>query len=259
MGIASDISSKNQRKKKDIAKKETNLKGENFEININNVPKYSDDPFVFDHHDDKEDDESEENEGQEEKVEAKEYFGNEKPHKGNPMTKWVVILIIILVTLIVYQNYSYILSFFNISDNQTDDSLEMESPYDNDYATETQTQEEVDNSTPEESTSDQPINDTSATTTAIDRSALKISVLNGNGISGSAKTVKVDLETAGYSVLNVGNALKFSYANTAIYYNTDKIVEAEELKDVLSNRTCDLHENSGVAGNYDIVVVVGTN
>ena len=288
MGIANDISPKKQKKthlsgeapastvggspteREANSKKNTKVEGENFEININNVPKYADDPFVFDHHEEEAENpdtfrkeagvptegvDKEKNEP-ENLSEQKEYFGDQGKKKGNPMTKWVVFLIIILVLLLVYQNYSYIEGFFNSEiDSKTEESNES-SLYENDYTTETlDTTEENESITDESETNEESTTSSIAT----DRASLNISVLNGNGISGSAKEVKTMLESVGFSISHVGNALKFSYVNTNIYYNNGKVTEAEDLKNALLNRTCELFENSSVTGNYDMVVVVGMN
>lgn len=262
MGIANDISPKNKKVKRDITKNNAKIGGENFERNINNVPKYSDDPFIFDHDEfQKTDDEAYEE--KDNKLESPEK-GAEKDSissakKGNPMTKWVIILVLVLISLLVYQNYSFISNIFSSNDN----IQESDSPntvYDNDYESkidDTGSIEKEENSTTESVSNE--LSDSLNTASAIDRSSLKISVLNGNGITSSAKEVKTILEAAGYIVSNVSNALKFSYINTSIYYNVNKLDEAEDLKSVLTNRTCDLYENSSVAGSYDIVVVVGKN
>ena len=259
MGIANDISPKKKSTRKDISKDNSKVAGENFEININNVPKYTDDPFVFDHNE-KQDDtpESEEAEKKEKgkEIEHKEYFGNNGEKKGNPMTKWVVFLIIILILLLLYQNYSFVSGIFSKDKSENAKEVSNESLYENDYTTETlNTTSESD--VAQESATEE---DTATTTTpTIDRASLNISVLNGNGISGSAKEVKTTIESAGFSVSHVGNALKFSYINTEIYYNIGKVTEAEDLKSVITNRIVGISENSSITGNYDMVVVVGAN
>ena len=273
MGIANDISPKKHKgKKADISKENTKVEGENFEININNVPKYADDPFVFDHLEEESSDDphkletevptesvrKEPKEAKEEdsRSEQEKYFGDQKKKKGNPMTKWVVFLVIVLVLLLLYQNYSYIKGFFSSDKTSSSEESKSDSLYENDYTTET-LDTTPESEVPEETES---IDETTSTTvTTIDRASQSISVLNGNGISGSAKVVKTTLETAGFSVSHVGNALKFSYLNTEIFYNTGKIAEAEDMKSVLTSRTVEIFENSSVAGNYDIVVVVGAN
>lgn len=268
MSIADDIRPKNKKKKTrhlskapsvkrdEIDKENSKVKDDNFEININNVPKYSDDPFIFDHQDDTDNEETVDKEPEIKKT-KKEATRNKK--KRNPMTKWVVILVIVLVSLLVYQNYSYILDLFVSEESVPKEESEANSLYDNDYVSETEDTQSYDATTDERASSIETETSTTSENDTFERSSLNISVLNGNGITGSAKTVKTTLETAGYSVSNVSNALKFSYTNTTLYYNTGKSKEAEEMKDVLADRTCELYENRSVAGNYDIVVVVGAN
>lgn len=92
-----------------------------------------------------------------------------------------------------------------------------------------------------------------------DKSSIKLKVLNGNGISGSAATLADVLKTNGFIVDSVTNASRFTYQNTTIYYNTGKSAESELVKQTLANYSVLTYENPTVAGNYDIIVVVGKN
>lgn len=101
--------------------------------------------------------------------------------------------------------------------------------------------------------------ETPAATTASNVSLLKVSVLNGNGISGSAASVRDTLIAAGYNVSRLANASSFNYQSTTIYYNTGKKTEADAAAQLLSNRTVVSYENASVAKTYDLVIVVGKN
>lgn len=98
---------------------------------------------------------------------------------------------------------------------------------------------------------------TTPATPSIDKSQITIEVLNGNGISGSASSVRDTLVAAGFNVDRVANAYSFSYQTSQIYYKTGKNAEADLVKSTLSSRQCDLLNDDSVVGNYDIVVVVG--
>ncbi|MFA7254360.1 MAG: LytR C-terminal domain-containing protein [Patescibacteria group bacterium] len=91
----------------------------------------------------------------------------------------------------------------------------------------------------------------------LQKSTIKISVLNGNGVTNSASTTKTALEAAGFKVLNTGNASNFNYQTTFIYYNTGKLEAANLVQTSLPNNTITLKESASVSGKYDVVVVVG--
>lgn len=178
--------------------------------------------------------------------------------RGNPMTKWVIILIIILVGLLIWQNYSKIIEITGLkkllnSSNESD----LES-YNSDMQGTDYTSQVNSNSNSATTNSDQ--NQTSTATTAtptIDKSAITIEILNGNGISGSAGSVKDQLTGAGFTVDKVANAYNFNYEKTIVYFKTGKNTEADLIKNALSNRQCETSNDDSVVGNYDIVVVVG--
>jgi len=94
------------------------------------------------------------------------------------------------------------------------------------------------------------------TDTVIDKKSIKMSVLNGNGITNSAVVVKNALVKAGFSVSAVANAKKFTYATTIIYYKTGKEAEAELVKAALPTRSVTTELYNGI-GSYDLQVVVG--
>jgi hypothetical protein len=183
---------------------------------------------------------------------------NPKKKQGNPMTKWVVILIIILIALLVWQNYSKIIQITGLKKllNPSQES-NLES-YNSDLQGTDYTSQAGSSSSTANSSANQ--NQTSATVTpeaSIDKSKITIDVLNGNGISGSAGTVKDQLTGAGFTVDKVANAYNFNYENTIIYFKTGKNAEAELIKTTLSNRQCETSNDDSVVGNYDIVIVVG--
>lgn len=89
-----------------------------------------------------------------------------------------------------------------------------------------------------------------------DKASFTVRVSNGNGIIGSAQKVASALKTAGFSVPSVGNAGSFNYKTTIIYYQTGKEVEANLVKDALSERFVSIQESKTLK-TYTILVVVG--
>ena len=82
-------------------------------------------------------------------------------------------------------------------------------------------------------------------------------VLNGNGISGSASSVRDQLVAAGFVVDKVANASRFTYTKTTIYFKTGKDAEAELVKSALTGHDVESFNNDAVVGDYDVIVVVG--
>ncbi|MGI6216139.1 MAG: LCP family protein [Coriobacteriales bacterium] len=99
----------------------------------------------------------------------------------------------------------------------------------------------------------------SSDSSSVDRSSYTVSVRNGGGIEGSATEAADILETAGYSVTEIGNANQFVYDSTLVIYNDDSDLDA--VNDIIS----ELGKGTAVqsAGRYsfdsDILVVVGSD
>lgn len=177
---------------------------------------------------------------------------------GNPMTKWVVMLIIILIALLVWQNYSKIMEITGLTNFLTDSNESDLESYNSDLeGTDYTSQADINSSTENQNANQNQAESTVKPEVAIDITKITIKILNGNGISGSAGAVKDQLIQAGYTVDKVANAYNFNYANTIIYFKTGKNAESELLKTPLSNRQCEIINNDSVTGNYDIVIVVG--
>lgn len=94
----------------------------------------------------------------------------------------------------------------------------------------------------------------------IDRSAIKLQVLNGSGVSGLAGKAKAYLETLGYKDVVAGNASISNVTETMISLKADK-------KDLLEQLTADLSKNYKVAektetlsasSKYDFVITLGS-
>ena len=94
--------------------------------------------------------------------------------------------------------------------------------------------------------------------TATAKSAIRINLLNGSGVTGAANTTKTTLQTAGYTIAHVGNAKSFNYTASMIYYHSGKAAEAAQVKAALPALSITIELNDTVtATTYDLVVVVG--
>lgn len=98
--------------------------------------------------------------------------------------------------------------------------------------------------------------DESATTT-VDKSSVKVRVLNGNGRSGEANLISQALKDDGFVNITTGNAAG-RYSTTVIYYNTGKLAEAKAVEKVVSSKyEPTLKEDSSIAKTNDVVVALG--
>lgn len=202
----------------------------------------------------------------------------ETPHK-HKKNHWFLYIFITLavgfLALLAYQNYDTILEKLGIKNNAqnsntssttnkgveiingqdyTDSSSSSESDEISSSSNDTeQTTSNSDNST--NSSNNAP--DATTSTPTINKATISIRVLNGNGISGSAASVKETLVAAGYNIGAVTNASRFTYTNTTLYYNTGKEAEAKLIVADLGSRKTEIYENPQVAGSNDVIVVVG--
>lgn len=74
---------------------------------------------------------------------------------------------------------------------------------------------------------------TSTTVAEVDK-GIKISILNGSGISGQAKKIADILAEAGWLNTATGNADNFNYKNLTIRYQTNYLAQAEAIKQLFS-------------------------
>mgnify|MGYP000934327678 CR=1 FL=1 len=209
---------------------------------------------------------------------------NQKPKKKHGCAIVItILLILVLIAVVVWKNKQNIRAFFGLDSTTTTtqsayESISQDSSF-NDSIQDAESTEPADQ-TPDstsasietdsktvtinpsgsvstsESTETTP-ETTPETASATPSTTLLIKVLNGNGISGSAATVKTAIESAGYRVSYIGNALTFTYQKTTIYYKTGKSAEATAIAAVLSAYQTVLYLNDQVVGDYDLVVVAG--
>jgi len=163
------------------------------------------------------------------------------------------IVILVLIGVVIWQNLDTIKGYFNGSyKKQNDQNL-------NDIISSTNNSLNNYNSSEQNQTSQQNSGQQSAATTpAIDKSRIVISVLNGCGVKNAARNAADILTTAGFNVANTSNAKSFSYASSIIYYKSGKEAEANLVKEALADRVSETEKSDTIVGiKYDIVVVVG--
>lgn len=164
----------------------------------------------------------------------------------------IVFVILILAGLVAWQNLDFIKKFINGSyKKQNDQNLSEIISSTNDSLKNYDTSQKDQAGQP-------TANQQSTAAPTIDKSAIKISVLNGSGIKSSAKTVADTLTAAGFTITSTGNARSFSYQTTYIYYKTGKEAEANLVKSAIADRAAEIKESNTIVGTKnDIVVVVG--
>ncbi|EKE04966.1 MAG: hypothetical protein ACD_19C00427G0013 [uncultured bacterium] len=94
----------------------------------------------------------------------------------------------------------------------------------------------------------------------IDRSLIKLQVLNGSGVSGLAGKAKTYLEELGYKNVVVGNATVSNLTETTISVKDSK---KELLKDVIADlsvkyKVAEKTEILSSSSKYDIVITLGS-
>lgn len=193
------------------------------------------------------------------------FFYNEKKKREKPLKtgterkssvpKWLAaIFILALFGLLAYQNYDAVLKYVGLLPQNKSETAEKTETYTN---TPTTSQTETPSTTSESTTTATPTTP-AVTAPVIDKALITLSVLNGNGIKGSAESVSQTLKTAGFSPTKVANARSFSYTSTYIYYQTGKETEAGLVATALAGRTIIQKLDDAIAGNYNVLVVVGT-
>jgi len=92
----------------------------------------------------------------------------------------------------------------------------------------------------------------------IDKSTIKIRVLNGNGIWKAAQIARDLLIKDGFKVLSTGNASNRKYESTIVYFHSGKTAEADlVLKSLESKYQVTKEENNSLTKDCDVLVVIG--
>lgn len=87
------------------------------------------------------------------------------------------------------------------------------------------------------------------------RSAVKVSVLNGSGTSGVAKTVADRLSAMGYEYASAANAAS-NYKRTTIYYAAGEKAKAELVASDVGAENPSVEESGSIPASYGVPVVV---
>lgn len=133
-----------------------------------------------------------------------------------------------------------------------------------DYATSSSTSTSTDSSTSTTtdttaSSSSSATADTTTTTTATyTKSAVKIEILNGNGVNKAGDAAKKLLVAAGFTVSKTANADSFKYTNTYIYYKTGFADAAKDIQTALSKPSASVSNNNTKCTTYDVVIILGS-
>ena len=91
----------------------------------------------------------------------------------------------------------------------------------------------------------------------LDRSKLKVAVLNGSGIAGAAKNISSYLSGLGYDVTTVGNAKTFDYTNLTIVITKAKSPYLTLLKKDLAQKSASISATVDDTINTDAEVIIG--
>lgn len=96
------------------------------------------------------------------------------------------------------------------------------------------------------------------TSGTLDRSNLKVKILNGSGVAGAATKASDALKKLGYDIVSSGNADNFDYTDTTIQVKSTKKTYLSQLKTDLS----DTYTIGSATADYtgtdaDAVVIVG--
>jgi len=101
---------------------------------------------------------------------------------------------------------------------------------------------------------------TTATTTssALDKTALKIQILNSTKISGLAKELKTDLEAEGFRIEKIGNIFP-TIGTTTINIKQSKKDYKAIIKEAVSQKYSEIEEKELEEENiYDIIIIIGS-
>jgi len=191
---------------------------------------------------------------------ASDRFDDEKPVPRRQHTgagKIILILmVVVLIVVVCYQNFDSVTNLLDKNFNlftQDNSNTYTSNTYDNKNSSQNR------NVNLNSNTNTSLLNDNlnANSTPAIDKSLIKIEVLNGNGVTGSAEKLKSVLTNVGYTVSKVANARRFTYPDTIIYHKTGDETTAQDIKAVLTGYQTLIENSDSIAGTYDIVIVVG--
>ncbi|MEK7581629.1 MAG: LytR C-terminal domain-containing protein [Patescibacteria group bacterium] len=104
-----------------------------------------------------------------------------------------------------------------------------------------------------------PLTESSPQASAVDKSVVKVRVLNGSGTTGKAASVKDFLEGLGWKVVTIGNADSSDFATTEVRFRTTtkdyETAIVDDLSDKYSAKASS--DNLESTDSADIEVIVG--
>ena len=163
------------------------------------------------------------------------------------------LLVIALAVIVVYQNFDSIKGLVM----KTDSSSKNSNSSDEYYESTTNNKNTNTVATNANTNINSNLNTNTSAATTINKSGVTLQVLNGNGVAGSADKVSVTLTAAGFAPAKSGNARKFTYPESIIYYKTGEEASANLVKAALPTLTTTLTNSDSIVGTYDVIVVVG--
>lgn len=93
----------------------------------------------------------------------------------------------------------------------------------------------------------------------IDKAAISIQILNGNGQAGSALKMKDELEDKGFKVESTEEADNYNYTQTVIFYKLGKRDEAELVLNAITKNESVVLKQVISGQDQDIIIVVGAD
>lgn len=92
----------------------------------------------------------------------------------------------------------------------------------------------------------------------IERSEIRIQVLNGTGVSGEAGLLQEELEELGYEDIEAGNADNTDYEAAEVTFNEDLSPEAvTEITEMLEGMYVEVSTSTDSLDDFDVVIITG--
>lgn len=96
------------------------------------------------------------------------------------------------------------------------------------------------------------------TSVGLNKESVKIQILNGSGIPGLAGKLQAELESAGYTGIETGNADSYTYKTTLVAFD-DSISEGvnSDITNILEKLYGSLDTKTNSSTKYNIVITIG--
>lgn len=106
------------------------------------------------------------------------------------------------------------------------------------------------------------VNEMAASKKYVNNGKVRVAVLNGNGIAGSATRAAAQLKTYGFAIAETSNADRNDYAETMVIYPAQLTPEIQNIARLLNGKTVSVSEvgyDPALNGDFDVLVIVGKN